>query len=177
MVQHAELIFKWIDRLKITDKIKNSYEFKLLFRGSCDGATGKRFHEICDGQSNTVTIVKVQNSNEILGGYNPIEWKSLKSRWIIENYCATKDSFIFSFKNNDKVENYVLSRVVDEDYAVYNGYNCGPSGPSFGKSDLDIWGSPGIMCHCRKCSYEKPIRETEDKFLIEEFKVFQIVKN
>src|SRR5581483_10308832 len=122
-VQHADLISKWIDRLEINDDIKNPYKFKLLFRASRDGSTVEKFHEICDGQSHTVAIVKVQNSNEILGGYNPIEWKSLKSRRVIENYCSTKDSFIFSFKNNDKIENYVLSRVVDE-FAVYNYYNC-----------------------------------------------------
>src|SRR5947207_10640223 len=69
--QHAELISKWIDRLETTDEIKNSYEFKLLYRGSRDGSTRKKFHEICDGQSRTVTIVKVKGSNEILGGYNP----------------------------------------------------------------------------------------------------------
>src|SRR5581483_6404665 len=78
-VQHAELISKWIDRLEINDDIKNQYEFNLLFRASRDGATGIKFHEICDGQSHTVTIVKVQDSNEILGGYNPIEWKGIRS--------------------------------------------------------------------------------------------------
>src|SRR5579871_3418927 len=65
-VQHAELISKWIDRLEITDKIKNQYDFKLLFRASRDGSTVEKFHKTCDGQSNTVTIVKVQNRNEIL---------------------------------------------------------------------------------------------------------------
>jgi hypothetical protein len=29
-LQHAELISKWIDRLEITDEIKNSYEFKFF---------------------------------------------------------------------------------------------------------------------------------------------------
>src|SRR5215204_3976442 len=37
--QHVELISKWIDRLEITDEMKNSYEFKLLFRGSRDGCS------------------------------------------------------------------------------------------------------------------------------------------
>ena len=32
--KHVELISKWIDKLKITDNLKNSYKFKLLFRGS-----------------------------------------------------------------------------------------------------------------------------------------------
>ena len=67
--QRAELISKWIDRLEITDKIKNSYEFKLIFRGSRDGFSPSKFHEICDNQSCTVTIIKVKGSN---GGYNPI---------------------------------------------------------------------------------------------------------
>src|ERR1700722_17997608 len=38
-IEHAELILKWIDRLEITDEIKHSYEFKLIFRGFRDGFT------------------------------------------------------------------------------------------------------------------------------------------
>jgi hypothetical protein len=93
-LQHVELISKWIDKLEITDKIKNLYEFKLILRGSRDGFSSRKFHEICDNQSHTITIIKVRDSNEILGGYNPIIWKS-DSR-----YGNTKDSFIFSFKKN-----------------------------------------------------------------------------
>ncbi|RIA78945.1 hypothetical protein C1645_841983, partial [Glomus cerebriforme] len=72
-IQHAELISKWIDRLEITDKIKNSYEFKLILRGSRDGFTPKKFHEICDNQSRTVIIIKVKDSDEILGGIRVLE--------------------------------------------------------------------------------------------------------
>jgi hypothetical protein len=71
--KHVELISKWIDRL---DNLNNLYEFKLLFRGSRDGFTKEKFHRICDNKSGTVTIIKVKNSNEILGGYNPIKWRS-----------------------------------------------------------------------------------------------------
>jgi hypothetical protein len=74
--QHAELILKWINRLEITDELKNLYEFKLIFRGSRDGFTAKKFHKICNNKSHTVTIIKVKNSDEILGGYNPIKWES-----------------------------------------------------------------------------------------------------
>ncbi|RGB40428.1 hypothetical protein C1646_663895 [Rhizophagus diaphanus] len=75
-IQHAELISKWIDRLEITDELKNSYEFKLILRGSRDGFTPEKFHEICDNKSPTITIIKVKDSDEILGGYNPTIWKS-----------------------------------------------------------------------------------------------------
>ncbi|RGB42399.1 hypothetical protein C1646_788499, partial [Rhizophagus diaphanus] len=74
--QHNGLISKWIVRLEITDKLTSPYEFGLLFRGSHDGFAHDEFHEICDGIPRTVTIVKVKDSNEILGGYNLIKWES-----------------------------------------------------------------------------------------------------
>src|SRR3954447_15799931 len=85
--QHAELISKWIDKLEITDKVKNSYEFKLLFRGSRDGFTPEKFHKFCVNKSRTVTVAKVEDSDEILGGYNPIAWNSDKY-----GFDITKDS-------------------------------------------------------------------------------------
>ncbi|RGB26467.1 hypothetical protein C1646_770387 [Rhizophagus diaphanus] len=68
-IQCAKLISKWIDKLGIVNEVKNLYEFKLILCGS----RPKTFHEICDNQSHTVTYIKVKDSNEILGGYNPIE--------------------------------------------------------------------------------------------------------
>ncbi|PKC57564.1 hypothetical protein RhiirA1_428392, partial [Rhizophagus irregularis] len=72
--------------------------------------------------------IKVKDSKEILGGYNPIEWKT--------EFCFghSKDSFIFSFINKD---DYILSRVQNEKQAInyYSRY-----GPSFGNGDLVIYG-------------------------------------
>ncbi|EXX62927.1 hypothetical protein RirG_157170 [Rhizophagus irregularis DAOM 197198w] len=164
--QHVELISKWIDRLEITDKLISSYEFRLLYRASRGGYSHKRFHEICDNQPRTVTLVKVKDSNEILGGYNPLEWKS------DEGFSTTKDSFIFSF-SNEEIENYILSRVIIEKSAIYNSPN---TGLSFGESDLKwkIW--LGLwLGNCKKSTYENPIRKIEGKFAAEEFEVFQIV--
>jgi hypothetical protein len=144
--QHAELISKWINKLDITDKSSFLYEFRLILRGSRDGFASNKFHEICDGRSCTVTIIKVKGNNQILGGYNPIEWKSDRS------YGATEDSFTFSFKNGDNINEHILSRVVNENYAVFNDHTYGPS---FGGADLILRGDSG---HCIKDSYEKPIR-------------------
>jgi hypothetical protein len=162
--RHVELISKWIDRLEITDKLISSYKFKLLFRASRDGYSANKFHEICNNRPRTVTLIKVKGSNEILGGYNPNEWKS------DDDYEATKDSFIFSFNDNDKIENYTLSRVMNEEEATFNGVYYGPS---FGYDDLEIW-SYGTGSFCKKYSYEKPIRKTEDKFIVDECEVFQL---
>jgi hypothetical protein len=146
--------------------MKNSYEFKLIFRGSRDGLTRKKFHKFCDNQSRTVTIVKVNGSNEILGGYNPIEWKS------DDSYSVTKDSFIFSFNNNDRIENYILSRIMNENNAIYNSSYYGSS---FGENDLIIWYLSFYCNYCVKTSYEKPIRKTEKVFTVEECEVFRLM--
>ena len=182
--QRVELISKWIDRLEITDKkknsykfnlmfrtleditdkIKNSYKFDLIFRASRDGFSPDKFHEICDNISHTITIVKVKNSDEILGGYNPIVWKSDCDK-------KTKDSFIFSFENKDNVANHILSRVTFESHAIYYATHCGPS---FGYGDLVCFER---YCYCEKHAYEKPIRKFDEKSLVEEYEVFQIINN
>ncbi|RGB35933.1 hypothetical protein C1646_698429 [Rhizophagus diaphanus] len=167
-IQHAELISKWIDRLKITDRMDNPYDFKLILRGSRDGFSPSKFHEICDNQYHTITIIKVKDSNEILGGYNPIMWTSN----II--WGVTKDSFIFSFKNKENIGNYILSRVKNENYAIENNSSLGPT---FGDGDLELYGEN----YNRSCYfsgvYEKQIRETEDNFSVEEYEIFQIIKD
>jgi hypothetical protein len=138
--------------LEITDELKNIYEFKLIFRGSRDGFTAKQFHKICDNQSRTVTIIKVKDSNEILGGYNPIEWKN--GYGIVKSFGITMDSFIFSFMNEENI----ISRVKNAERAIryLNHY-----GPSFGR-DLTIYGGDedddvfsNKTSHCKKYSYEK----------------------
>ncbi|RIA83111.1 hypothetical protein C1645_834282 [Glomus cerebriforme] len=167
--QHTELISEWIANIytSIFSWIykSNSYEFKLLFRGSRDGFTPSSFHQICDNRSSTVIIIKVKDSNEILGGYNPTAWKSDYSSGV------TKNSFIFSF-NKEKIESYILSRVKDENSAIVNSpYRV----PSFGNDDLVISGYNYCYSSCKESSYERPIRETEDIFSVEEFEVFQVI--
>ncbi|EXX68158.1 uncharacterized protein OCT59_012915 [Rhizophagus irregularis] len=166
--QHVELISKWIDKLEITDKIKNLYEFKLILRGSRDGFSPSKFHEICDNKPRTITIIKVKDSNEILGGYNPIVWKSEFG------YGITNDSFIFSFKSKENIGNHVLSRVKGKiNFAIYNCTDCGPS---FG-SDLVLCGvNHGYdQSYCySSSSYDKSIRTTDDYFSVEEYEIFKL---
>ncbi|POG63805.1 hypothetical protein GLOIN_2v523147 [Rhizophagus irregularis DAOM 181602=DAOM 197198] len=169
-IQHAVLISKWIDKLKVEHAMKNLYEFKLIFRGSRDGFTPKKFHNICDDQSRTVAIIKVKDSSEILGGYNPIKWKS------DYGHGATNDSFIFSFMKN--INEYIISRVKEKENAInyWERY-----GPSFGFGDLIIFGGnvndfKNGNNYCKKKTYEKNIRETENTFSVEEYEIFQIIK-
>jgi hypothetical protein len=79
-----------IDNSKFTHfrELYLPYKFELLLRGSRDGFTPKKFHELCDNKHNTVTFIKVLETEEIVGGYNPIMWESSNS------WSETKDSFI-----------------------------------------------------------------------------------
>ncbi|GBC52911.2 BTB/POZ protein [Rhizophagus irregularis DAOM 181602=DAOM 197198] len=121
-----------------------------------------------------VTCVKVKDSNEILGGYNPNVWKSDKLDKSYDRNGTNKDNFIFSF-SNDKIGNYILSRVTNGNYATINNPHYGPS---FGGGDLTIWGYNTWnkeYCCSIKTHYETSIRITEGFFDIEECEVFQIV--
>ncbi|EXX62016.1 hypothetical protein RirG_165790 [Rhizophagus irregularis DAOM 197198w] len=57
------------------------YRFQLLLRGSRDGFTPKKFHELCDNKYNTITFIKVKGTEEILGGYNPLKWET-SNTWV-----------------------------------------------------------------------------------------------
>ncbi|PKK60934.1 BTB-domain-containing protein [Rhizophagus irregularis] len=140
------------------------YKFRLLLRGSRDGFTPKKFHELCNNKLYTVTFIKVKGTEEILGGYNPLKWESSGG------YNKAKDSFIFSFKNNN-TEDVIISNIENTEYAFFNDPIIGPY---FGE-DLIIHSyqeSKGYsqIC-CKKSHYEKKIRDTEDQFSIDDYEV------
>ncbi|GBC06502.1 hypothetical protein RclHR1_06890006 [Rhizophagus clarus] len=112
---------KMIKEISSKNEIKNPYEFKLILRGSRDGFSPSKFHEIRDNQSHTISIIKMKYSDEILGGYNPDIWKSDKS------WGAPKDGFMFSFMNKDNIKDYILIRVTRGKFATYNDVDCGPA--------------------------------------------------
>jgi hypothetical protein len=181
----VSLISRWIDRIDIKSKYAYTrelylpYEFKLLLRGSKDGFTPERFHELCDDKPHTVTFIKIKETEEIIGGYNPLVWESHKDgKW-----GKTKDSFIFSFKSKDNFKDLILSHVIKVNKALF--YK--PSfGPTF-SDDIDLYVMKGGIepreqreynySRCKQTSYEKMIRDTEERFSIEDYEVFQIINN
>ncbi|CAB4412287.1 unnamed protein product [Rhizophagus irregularis] len=162
-------ISRRIDKMDVSNNfahLKEPYKFQLILRGSRDGFTSKKFHELCDGIPNTVTFIKVKGTEEILGGYNPLTWESSINTW-----GQTKDSFIFSFKNNN-AKDAIISNIENTNCAIYhgNGY-----GPHFG-NDINIFSNGGDYdyIYYRKCYYEKEIRATESHFSIEDYEVFKL---
>ncbi|GBB85472.1 hypothetical protein RclHR1_00120026 [Rhizophagus clarus] len=127
------------------------YKFQLLLRGSRDEFTPKIFHGLCDNKPNTV-IFKVKGTEEILGGYNPIIWRSHGSGL----WAKTKDSFIFSFKNNN-VKGGIISDIEDTDRASW--YDSG-AGPFFGY-DIIIYAHNSL--HYNDIRYEQHYYEKKNK--------------
>ncbi|RIB27284.1 hypothetical protein C2G38_2160863 [Gigaspora rosea] len=174
-LQHVAEISSWIDRYStIYDATEIPYEFKLLLRGSRDGFTGKVFHRLCSNIPDTVVVVKINSTNEILGGYNPLVWKVSNAEY--GEYATTDDSFIFSLKNGN-MDQSILSRVKNTSNAIC--YGSISYGPWFSNCDFGMGKYPNFTpkeWRCTKGDYEKHIRNSSGWFSIDEFEVFKIRK-
>ncbi|GBB91928.1 hypothetical protein RclHR1_01940005 [Rhizophagus clarus] len=171
-------ISKWIDKKVIINnkfsqirELYLPYKLELLLRGSRDGFAPNKFHTLCDNKPNTVVFIKIRGTEEIVGGYNPLIWENS------DTWGNTKDSFIFSFKNDDKLfKDDMISKVENTSRAI-NNYPC--NGPCFGD---DIFmnssdeNSDYNTINCKKVDYEKSLRDTNDNFQIDDYEVFQLIK-
>ncbi|UZO12967.1 uncharacterized protein OCT59_004474 [Rhizophagus irregularis] len=119
-------------------------------------------------------------SREIIGGYNPLEWRSIKlngedmpsnnSEFYNNHKCKTSDSFIFSLFSSTNGVIPTLSRVSSKKEAIIW---CKDKGPCFGLQDLWIQSS-SRSGRSKQKSYEKTIINKET-FEIEEYEVYQII--
>ena len=50
-------------------------KYELLYRLSRDGYPLRRFHDLCDDEGPTLTVMK-SNFDKIFGGFTDIPWKS-----------------------------------------------------------------------------------------------------
>ncbi|RGB27412.1 hypothetical protein C1646_386611 [Rhizophagus diaphanus] len=152
----VSMVSKWIDKAVIINNSKYDhlrelylpYQFELLLRGSRDEFTPKKFHELCDGKSNTVTFIKVKGTEEILGGYNPLEWET------------TDDC-----------------NVIDANHAIDYSSTSGPKfGIDLKMTTYKDASAAFDSIYCEKRHYERSIRDTCDYFSIEDYEVFQIIR-
>ncbi|RHZ81678.1 hypothetical protein Glove_117g244 [Diversispora epigaea] len=123
----------------------------------------------------------VKETDEILGGYNPLAWSN--SHTFRSRYKKTKDSFIFSLKNGN-IQHSILSKVRNRKNAILNIRQIlqNEFGPNFGfdfflqSFDYNDFTLDNVCC-CKHANYEKPIRESSSKYSsIAEYEVFKIVR-
>ncbi|EXX69231.1 hypothetical protein GLOIN_2v1837917 [Rhizophagus irregularis DAOM 181602=DAOM 197198] len=168
--KHFTTFASWIDRKDDSFyNLKNiPYKFKLLYRRSRDGNTSKAFHEKCDNIESTIVIAKITNTEQIVGGYNPLFWD--KS----ENFKSTKDSFIFSFIDKNDYQSVKLGYPDENEYlsSIYCNENYGPT---FGGGHDLFCQNDGTWASYRAYSYPRmfPPLVTFD---VEDYEVFQVIK-
>jgi len=112
--EEFEMIKKWMPS-------GASFNPKLIYQASRDGADGDSFHKHCDGKGNTLTLIKAKfaNSSKIctIGGYLDAKWHSNTQ------YIHSSKSFIFS--TTSKAKCTVTTQ-------QYGGYGAPGQGPTFG---------------------------------------------
>ncbi|RHZ70154.1 hypothetical protein Glove_275g63 [Diversispora epigaea] len=165
--EYALELSSWIDRKETTYTENNPYESKLLVRGSRDGFDVKTIYNICDKVSNTIIVAKVEDTGEIIGGYNPLEIHNSETKWY-----SSQDSFVFSLKT-ENLKNSIISRVTIFNYAIC--YYTNKLWLQFGGA-LTLGGNLKTekKSNCQMYAYEKSIRSNLNGFSVEEFEVFKV---
>ncbi|GBC07283.1 hypothetical protein RclHR1_07360006 [Rhizophagus clarus] len=152
--KHVTIFTNWIDR--------KSCKFKLLYRASRDGNTAAAFHKQCDNKGATIVIIKIKNSEQIVGGYNPLNWDSNNK------YKLAYDNFIFSFTDRN---NLFSARI---GYNYYDTIGCHSSfGPKFGddKNGLNFLGDTWYMY-----GNYSPNVDIPGSFKADDYEVFQVTR-
>ena len=110
-------------------------EMELIFRGTRDGMTNTAFHNKCDSQGATITIIK-NDKGYIFGGYASVSWINDKNN----TYHSAPDSFLFTLTNIHPTQPTKFPSKNDTyEVKCYSGY-----GPAFGGGhDLGIY--PDIL--------------------------------
>ena len=111
-------------------------------------------------------------TGEMLGGYNPIAWRSdaQDTRVVVD----TKESFIFALDRNLEknivsfVDDKMSSTAIIDDYYNY---------PIFGSGhDLYFGSSNTNYATAKKASYQIPIRNASASFKWDDWEVFLVSK-
>jgi hypothetical protein len=119
--QHFAIFSSWIEK-KIDSYYQKDipYHFNLICRASRDGNGKKVFHRKCDNKGATIIIIKIKGTEQIFGGYNPVDWNLSGGDFIMMS-----DSFVFSFTDRRNIKTAKIGYELST--ACYPGY-----GPMFG---------------------------------------------
>ncbi|GBC01279.1 hypothetical protein RclHR1_04120009 [Rhizophagus clarus] len=141
----------------------NPYDFKSIYRANRDGNSPAVFHKICDNKRNLIVVAKLVDSDEIVGGYNPLYWD--KS----DTFKQTKDSFIFSFTNKNDIQSGKVGYTKVKNHSIYCDQNYGPA---FG-------GGCDLIClndgKWMSLPFSYPDINIPRNFSVEDYEVFHVI--
>ncbi|UZO14524.1 uncharacterized protein OCT59_005980 [Rhizophagus irregularis] len=178
----TNIIINWIDKKHgnfIRTKEDILYKFKLVYRDSRDGINNESFRNKCEGQVGSLILIKVNQSNKIFGGFSSIGFNSIGNdllQFDFNGYNSLSfyyslDNFIFSFENNEDIQNMKISRVIDYSKAILNHYTFGFN---FGRGSLYMK-NQYLFINSECDNYEKNLN-INDNFIIEEIETYIVVK-
>jgi hypothetical protein len=163
---YGSLISSFIDRKPFKPDYP-SYVFKLVYRGTSEHFSCAAFHEKCGNLEKTLTIAKIRETGELIGGYNPEKWK-IAGRNINAAYpIESKKAFIFKI-DKDKIENSRVSRVQDQYNALRHKKE---TGPNF--CDLIIYNHQKPIINYDHRFYEKELK-INDGGNLEDYEVYRV---
>ncbi|GBB95517.1 hypothetical protein RclHR1_25510001 [Rhizophagus clarus] len=178
----TNIIINWIDKKHakyIRTKEDKLYKFDLIYRGSRDGINNESFRNKCEGQVASLVLIKVNQINKIFGGYSSIGFNSIKNDLLLFDYDGytslsfyySSDNFIFSFENNEDIQNMKICRVIDYPKAILNHYTYGFN---FGHGSLYMK-NRSLYVNNECDNYEKNLN-MNNNFIIEEIESYIVVK-
>ncbi|PKK79390.1 hypothetical protein RhiirC2_842659 [Rhizophagus irregularis] len=167
--QHFAVFASWIDKKKILHyNVRNiPYKFNLLYRASRDGNAHATFHAKCDNKGPTIVIVKISNSEKIVGGYNPLKWDSSNQN------KSTIDSYIYLFSDNIDTKSAKVSYSNGDNFSIRNS---AAHGPGFGKGYDLIANQDGNNWYSGTNSYPIIDGIPYGYFEVDDYEVFQVIK-
>ncbi|RGB35310.1 TLD-domain-containing protein [Rhizophagus diaphanus] len=166
--KHIKLFTNWIDmRDNNTNYNGIPYKFNLLYRASRDGNTAAAFHAKCDNKGPTIVVVKIKNSEQIVGGYNPLFWDSSNG------FKITDNGFIFSFSDKNNLQTATVAYNIVRTHSIYCHKTCGPV---FGCNDLYInYSINPVYVWCSTCTVCYPTCNFPRKMYVDDYEVFQVI--
>ena len=148
--RHVTLIFKQLETSKLDltskeisklnefmDDKYNKYKWKLLFRASEHNFRASKFHEYCNNQGPTVTIVKSKEYENIFGAFTRQKWDSNNA------FAEDANAFLFLLRrvpnapnpSNNENQNIAIpvKWMIKHDKKQYAISGCSGYGPIFGE--------------------------------------------
>jgi hypothetical protein len=94
-------------------------KFPLLWRATRDGFQAAKFHSLCDGKANTLTVIN-STTGYIFGGYASLAWSSTTS------YKNDPTAFMFTLTNPSDTPLKIQQKSSTSLYSVYSSSTLGP---------------------------------------------------
>ena len=191
---YKSIIINWLKNPnnKIKNQNKTLKEIKLLYRGSRDGFRANTFHEKCNNEGETLTIIESKD-NFIFGGYTEINWDNTIWNGKVGEYNNARrngngNEFVFTLKNPHGIKETKYN--MKNEWLNHSICCDAHLGPIFGCNDIRIEDNcnikenkfsyydfnKGEYCFDDNTGYKRLLFTGKNTFLVKEIEVFKIIR-